>query len=167
MVHCCIPKCRSHSGRAGFEDVTFHRIPADPARRSQWLAVIYRRNWQPAKNAVVCSIHFPPEDFEAWTEFGKNRRLRVTASPSIFLGEEDYVPPPKRKKIKIVNVVSNAASEAEAVDGLDGESWDAPIESKPVIIRAAQPGKCLRSWKGFRFRNCFKINLLVLFRTLI
>ena len=42
MVYCCFPGCYAHSERAQYEGVTFHRFPADPARKDLWIQQINR-----------------------------------------------------------------------------------------------------------------------------
>jgi hypothetical protein len=49
-----------------------------------------RDNWKPAKNAVICSLHFDSADFKAESGSGdkemRRRRLADNAVPTKFAG---------------------------------------------------------------------------------
>ncbi|XP_063632464.1 uncharacterized protein LOC134803593 [Cydia splendana] len=77
-VECSVFGCRS-SDR---DRVSFHPLPQDPDRRSQWLKLINRQDLddklRSGHHAVVCSIHFLPEQIV-------NGVLAPIALPSLLL----------------------------------------------------------------------------------
>uniref|UniRef100_A0A3B1KL06 THAP domain-containing protein 1 n=1 Tax=Astyanax mexicanus TaxID=7994 RepID=A0A3B1KL06_ASTMX len=62
--------------------ISFHRFPADPEVRAQWLIKIRRENFSPVACTRVCSRHFQTGDF-AVTAGGK-RTLNRGAVPCLF-----------------------------------------------------------------------------------
>ncbi|KAH7960939.1 hypothetical protein HPB49_025206 [Dermacentor silvarum] len=80
MRLCCVPKCSS-SLRRSVQGVSFHEIPSDSSLRDQWLRAISRKDWGPASNPVVCSLHFLTADFR---KDCKKRLLKPGAVPSVF-----------------------------------------------------------------------------------
>ena len=46
------------------QGVTKHVFPKDPNRLAAWVKAVPRENWKPAKNAILCSMHFEPGDFK-------------------------------------------------------------------------------------------------------
>ena len=55
--------------------ISTHIFPNDGARRAEWICAIPWKNWQPAKKAIVCSLHFQECDF---------KRLSNDTNPSQF-----------------------------------------------------------------------------------
>ncbi|CAH2101072.1 unnamed protein product [Euphydryas editha] len=62
MVICCIIGCKSRSEQK-LQDITFHTFPKDSAIRKLWIHATGRQNWQPTKNARICSRHFEQRCF--------------------------------------------------------------------------------------------------------
>ncbi|KAH7932917.1 hypothetical protein HPB49_004896 [Dermacentor silvarum] len=67
------------------QGVSFHEIPSDSSLRDQWLKAISRKDWGPASNPVVCSLHFLTADFR---KDCKKRLLKAGAVPSVFDEQE-------------------------------------------------------------------------------
>ncbi|XP_063371392.1 52 kDa repressor of the inhibitor of the protein kinase-like [Cydia amplana] len=77
-VECSVFGCRSSER----DQVSFHPLPQDPDRCSQWLKLINRQDLadklRSGQHAVVCSIHFLPEQIV-------NGVLVQNALPSLLL----------------------------------------------------------------------------------
>ena len=82
------------------EGVSTHVFPKDPTRRELWIKAIPRSGFNPAKKAVVCSLHFEDSDFEnsrkdsnPRRQLGelKIRRLKLDAVPRKFPGLPGYL----------------------------------------------------------------------------
>lgn len=52
---CAVSGCKS---RAGADDLSFFRFPADPARRKRWEDALGRQGWKAKDHTRVCSRHF-------------------------------------------------------------------------------------------------------------
>ncbi|KAH7942264.1 hypothetical protein HPB49_022452 [Dermacentor silvarum] len=87
MRLCCVPKCSS-SLRRRVQGVSFHEIPSDSSLRDQWLKAISKKDWGPASNPVVCSLHFLTADFR---KDCKKRLLKPGAVPSVFDEQESCI----------------------------------------------------------------------------
>jgi len=85
---CCAFGCRNYNIPGGGK--TFHRLPADPALRQQWVLRISRADWSPAKTSVLCSDHFTADCFihPAVPGFYTRCRLKPDAVPTVFHFEE-------------------------------------------------------------------------------
>ncbi|KAG9279347.1 hypothetical protein AMEX_G4863, partial [Astyanax mexicanus] len=90
-LHCCVPLC-ANSSRYNSE-ISFHRFPADPEVRAQWLIKIRRENFSPVACTRVCSRHFKTGDF-AVTAGGK-RTLNRGAVPCLFAWNSFSIPAPR------------------------------------------------------------------------
>ncbi|KAH9368597.1 hypothetical protein HPB48_004052 [Haemaphysalis longicornis] len=122
MPYCCVPRCKSWSGRKE-TGVSFHEIPSDQELREKWLKVISRDNWTPNSTScysTVCSRHFVPSDYK---EGCSTRRLKKGAVPSVFQEYPSYLQP--RKQIER----SDAALRKRAAAALAGE----PAQKKRAI----------------------------------
>ena len=53
--------------------VHFYCFPADPERRTKWIAAVRRKNWTPGKNSWLCSPHF----------IGERNRIRSITGNSV------------------------------------------------------------------------------------
>ena len=64
-MSCIAPGCTSGYGKEKLPPgVSSHCFPKDPIKRAKWIQAIPRRNWNPLKKAVICSLHFDKEDFK-------------------------------------------------------------------------------------------------------
>ncbi|KAH7975038.1 hypothetical protein HPB49_022917 [Dermacentor silvarum] len=84
MRLCCVPKCSS-SLRRRVQAVSFHEMPSGSSLSDQWLKANSRKDWGPASNPVVCSLHFLTADFR---KDCKKRLLKPGAVPSVFDKQE-------------------------------------------------------------------------------
>lgn len=69
------------------KNVSYHYFPTDDNAKQQWIIALKRKDYKPAKYAVVCSDHFTNDCFISNDEtFGDNKRKRLhgNAVPSIF-----------------------------------------------------------------------------------
>ncbi|KAH7976578.1 hypothetical protein HPB52_016519 [Rhipicephalus sanguineus] len=114
MPYCCVPHCKSWSGRKE-TGISFHEIPSDQELREKWLKVISRDNWTPNSTScysTVCSRHFVPSDFK---EGCTTRRLKKGSVPSVFHEYPSYLQPCKQTER------SDAALRKRAAAVLTGE----------------------------------------------
>ncbi|GAB6027020.1 hypothetical protein CHUAL_013749 [Chamberlinius hualienensis] len=82
MVNCCVPYCKSESGKKNTLSVSFHDFPlASETLSMQWINNISRQDWKPSDTSKVCSLHFLPTDYKCG---GKLKRLLPNAVPSVF-----------------------------------------------------------------------------------
>ncbi|KAG9279345.1 hypothetical protein AMEX_G4867 [Astyanax mexicanus] len=81
MCGCIVMSCSLFTVMYNSE-ISFHRFPADPEVRAQWLIKIRRENFSPVACTRVCSRHFKTGDF-AVTAGGK-RTLNRGAVPCLF-----------------------------------------------------------------------------------
>uniref|UniRef100_A0A3B1IYV1 THAP domain-containing protein 1 n=1 Tax=Astyanax mexicanus TaxID=7994 RepID=A0A3B1IYV1_ASTMX len=91
MCGCIVMSCSLFTVMYNSE-ISFHRFPADPEVRAQWLIKIRRENFSPVACTRVCSRHFQTGDF-AVTAGGK-RTLNRGAVPCLFAWNSlVYLPP--------------------------------------------------------------------------
>ncbi len=105
--YCAAMFCRTGYNHTPLpEGVSLHQFPwSNPELVEMWKHVLKRRDWEPTKRSVICSLHFKPTDFkaESWDHQkarreGKNlkrRVLKLGAIPSVFPGVPNIV---QRKK---------------------------------------------------------------------
>lgn len=96
MPHCVAFGCNFQSKRNKGTDVSLHSFPHEKTRRKQWEDVCGRV--QLPKDPRLCSSHFSPDAFEAFSRprlikeltgaSGYKRRLKSNAVPTIFRYEE-------------------------------------------------------------------------------
>uniref|UniRef100_A0A0K2TVM1 THAP domain containing, apoptosis associated protein 2 [Latimeria chalumnae] n=2 Tax=Lepeophtheirus salmonis TaxID=72036 RepID=A0A0K2TVM1_LEPSM len=61
---CSVPNCRSgYIGSNTLKGISFHALPRDPERKTHWLNVIPRKNWNPSLYSSICSLHFRASDY--------------------------------------------------------------------------------------------------------
>ncbi|KAH8026445.1 hypothetical protein HPB51_020555 [Rhipicephalus microplus] len=96
MAYCCVPKCKSDAKRK-VPGISFHEIPSDSEARAAWLKAIARKDWMPnttSRYSVVCSRHFLLTDYK---EGCKTRKLKRSATPSVFDDYPEYMQPKPKK----------------------------------------------------------------------
>lgn len=103
--YCHVLGCVNGLGKclstASSEKVSYHRVPKDEPRRTQWLNAL-RLRISHTKTSVlqVCSDHFLPKDFfydpklRSEFKFRQKIRLNKDAVPSVFPAE--IVRPPRQ-----------------------------------------------------------------------
>jgi len=81
-MSCVAPGCKIGYGSSKPPPgVTKHIFPKDPERLEAWIRAVPRDNWRPAKNAVICSLHFESRDFKIESSRG------VTLCDTFFFGK--------------------------------------------------------------------------------
>ncbi|XP_075709022.1 THAP domain-containing protein 2-like [Rhinoderma darwinii] len=88
--------CSNNSKRGNL--VTFHRFPANPERRKQWLNLMNREYFSPSLHTFLCSRHFDESCFD---RTGQTVRLRTNAVPTIFIYPDHMVEKIALKKAAI------------------------------------------------------------------
>ncbi|XP_077069071.1 uncharacterized protein LOC143721966 [Siphateles boraxobius] len=87
---CCAYNCRNTTVKN--KTVSFHKFPLkDPNLLKKWLQKLRWKDWKPAPNSKICSIHF---EKKCLIEDGKRTRLHPWAVPTIFSFPTRY---PERK----------------------------------------------------------------------
>lgn len=100
-MSCVVPNCKSFAGKYPL-GVTKHLIPGNVKRREQWIKAIPRKDWEPSKFSVVCSLHFEDSDYREHRNDGNlsrrkqkgsliKKQLKPTAVPRIFPGLPSYL----------------------------------------------------------------------------
>ncbi|CAH1999203.1 unnamed protein product [Acanthoscelides obtectus] len=75
---CCVCKLRSLQPEA--KGLSFHRIPAEPTRRSIWVSLLgFEKDHELPKCAAICWKHFRQSNFVIMGD--EVRRLRSNAAP--------------------------------------------------------------------------------------
>uniref|UniRef100_A0A669C549 Uncharacterized LOC109201326 n=1 Tax=Oreochromis niloticus TaxID=8128 RepID=A0A669C549_ORENI len=100
MPHCAAFGCNFQSKGNKGTDVSLHSFPHEKARRKQWEDACGRV--QLPKDSRLCSRHFSPDAFEAFSRprlikeltgaSGYKRRLKPNAVPTVFRYEETTGP---------------------------------------------------------------------------
>ena len=111
---CLVAQCGSSKRNKGSQEISFHELPSDPARRACWLKVI--DEWSglrtvPPRNVLkqcyyVCGRHFTTDSF-----FPGTTRLNRNVVPTIFYGAitpdlADSTEEPAAKKIRLDCITS-------------------------------------------------------------
>uniref|UniRef100_A0A8C6LG75 THAP domain-containing protein 1 n=1 Tax=Nothobranchius furzeri TaxID=105023 RepID=A0A8C6LG75_NOTFU len=89
MLHCAAFGCNFQSEGNKGSDVSLHSFPTGKKRRKQWEDACGRT--QLPKDPRLCSQHFSPDAFEAYTA-GYKRRRKLNALPTIFPHKEPKRP---------------------------------------------------------------------------
>ncbi|XP_066253748.1 uncharacterized protein [Euwallacea similis] len=88
MVKCSAFGCNSSSSKKDPRDkpeITFHRFPTDPVKKSYWVQNMGLDDWEPTKYDCLCSRHFENEWFYRTRATGYVKLLN-NAIPTIFEG---------------------------------------------------------------------------------
>ena len=88
MPQCLALNCKNHSTRNKKSGITFHRLPRDQARLSEWLVNLQRIDFKPSVASRVCSEHFTVDCFD---RTGSRVLLSKLAVPTIFIEEPTRV----------------------------------------------------------------------------
>ena len=65
---CVVLSCKNHHEKDDKRGLSYHWFPSiksNPQKRQLWLSAIGRPNYNPPKNAVICSIHFKSNYFKS------------------------------------------------------------------------------------------------------
>ena len=81
MPNCAAVGCRNYVKLGSPSGITFHRFPADSARREEWLRNLMRPDWSPSKYSRLCSLHFTDDCFD---KSGERVLLKKASVPTIF-----------------------------------------------------------------------------------
>ena len=79
---CAVLSCKNHHEKDDKRGLSYHWFPSiksNPQKWQLWLSAIGRPNYNPPKNAVICSIHFKSNYFKS---NGKAKRLKEDAIPT-------------------------------------------------------------------------------------
>ncbi len=93
MSECLIlfPGCKTGYGSSKVPPgISTHIFPKDQSRREKWIRAIPRKNWEPGKKAVVCSLHFQISDFKTESQDSNKGRNKVDLKRKIL--KHDAVP---------------------------------------------------------------------------
>ena len=75
--NCAVLSCKNHHEKDDKHGLSYHWFPSiksNPQKWQLWLSAIGRPNYNPPKNAIICSIHFKSN--------GKAKRLKEDAIPT-------------------------------------------------------------------------------------
>lgn len=93
VFRCCAYNCKNTAVTT--KSVSFHRFPLkDPTLLKKWLKKLRWKDWKPAPNSKICSIHF---EKKCLIVDGKRTRLHSWAVPTIFSFPNRYL----ERKVKI------------------------------------------------------------------
>lgn len=98
MVYCCIPFCKSRSGKT--PGVSFHQFPSDEELCSKWKKNISRENLiinDKSPSTVVCCRHFLQSDYVAGCRI---KKLLPSSVPTVFEEYPSYLAPSAKKPRK-------------------------------------------------------------------
>lgn len=86
VYHCCAYNCKN---TAKNKSLSFHKFPMnDPNLLKKWLKNLRWKDWKPAPNSKICSVHF---EKKCLIEDGKRTRLHSRAVPTIFSFPNRYL----------------------------------------------------------------------------
>ncbi len=85
-MSCVAPGCKSGYGTEKLPDgVTKHVFPKNPVLFEKWIKAIPRADWKPAKNSVICSLHFEQSDYKTEKTGAKKEQLkRRRLKPGVY-----------------------------------------------------------------------------------
>ena len=64
MPACSIPGCKSgYATQSDGKKYMSFQLPKSEEMKAIWISKIYRENFEPSKNTIVCSRHFLEDDF--------------------------------------------------------------------------------------------------------
>lgn len=145
MPQCAVFGCNNASGREKIDSetgsvISYHKIPSDKSLRKSWINRLSRKDWEPTKNAVVCSIHFKPIDFEPdmysriMGTDSRPRRLKNGAVPSMFLRGQKRLHPSELRSTSACLDKRNKLEEAENLQQLlQNDTETNSIELSPSV----------------------------------
>ncbi|XP_043091826.1 uncharacterized protein zgc:163143 isoform X2 [Puntigrus tetrazona] len=129
VCHCCAYNCKN---TAKNKSLSFHKFPLkDPTLLKKWLKNLRWKDWKPAPNSKICSVHFENKCF---VEDGKRTRLHSWAVPTIFSFPNRYL----ERKVKInprskraLGIVAESNSPDQAAPDATTETSQKPYSEKP------------------------------------
>ncbi|XP_016388842.1 uncharacterized protein LOC107724428 isoform X2 [Sinocyclocheilus rhinocerous] len=118
VYRCCAYNCKN---TARIKSLSFHKFPLkDPNLLKKWLNNLRWKDWKPAPNSKICSIHF---EKKCLIEDGKRTRLHSWAVPTIFSFPNRYL---ERK-----GIVADSNSSGQAAPDVTAETSQKSNSEKP------------------------------------
>ncbi|XP_058622743.1 uncharacterized protein zgc:163143 isoform X2 [Onychostoma macrolepis] len=118
VFRCCAYNCKN---TAKNKSLSFHKFPLkDPNLLKKWLKNLRWKDWKPAPNSKICSIHF---EKKCLIEDGKRTRLHSWAVPTIFSFPNRYL---ERK-----GIVADSNSSGQAAPDVTAETSQRSNSEKP------------------------------------
>ncbi|XP_016148830.1 uncharacterized protein [Sinocyclocheilus grahami] len=118
VYRCCAYNCKN---TARNKSLSFHKFPLkDPNLLKKWLNNLRWKDWKPASNSKICSIHF---EKKCLSEDGKRTRLHSWAVPTIFSFPNRYL---ERK-----GIVADSNSSGQAAPDVTAETSQKSNSEKP------------------------------------
>ncbi|XP_016341121.1 uncharacterized protein LOC107688084 isoform X2 [Sinocyclocheilus anshuiensis] len=129
VLSCCAYNCKN---TAKNKSLSFHKFPLkDPNLLKKWLKNLRWKDWKPAPNSKICSIHF---EKKCLIEDGKRTRLHSWAVPTIFSFPKRYL----ERKVKInprsrraLGIVADSNSSSQAAPDMTAEISQKSKSEKP------------------------------------
>uniref|UniRef100_A0A8C1DET8 THAP domain-containing protein 1 n=2 Tax=Cyprinus carpio TaxID=7962 RepID=A0A8C1DET8_CYPCA len=129
VYHCCAYNCKNISRN---KSLSFHKFPLkDPNLLKKWLNNLRWKDWKPAANSKICSIHF---EKKCLIEDGKRTRLHSWAVPTIFSFPNRYL----ERKVKInprsrraLGIAADSNSSGRAAPDVTAETSQKSNSEKP------------------------------------
>uniref|UniRef100_A0A8C1YKA3 THAP domain-containing protein 1 n=1 Tax=Cyprinus carpio TaxID=7962 RepID=A0A8C1YKA3_CYPCA len=129
VYHCCAYNCKNISRN---KSLSFHKFPLkDPNLLKKWLNNLRWKDWKPAPNSKICSIHF---EKKCLIEDGKRTRLHSWAVPTIFSFPNRYL----ERKVKInprsrraLGIAADSNSSGQAAPDVTAETSQKSNSEKP------------------------------------
>ncbi|MGH0156863.1 UNVERIFIED_CONTAM: hypothetical protein FKN15_031839 [Acipenser sinensis] len=139
---CSVPGCYNSGYRN--PELHFHAFPADPTRRSQWIAATKRDPGPTSQikkgSTYVCSAHFKPEDYK-WTPVRKS--LKADAVPRIFTHCEGWEDLPCGQQTSdrkpLPSMADCATQQLPSVPWLSPDVKQEPPETPPPLLLKEEP----------------------------
>ncbi|KAG1968203.1 THAP domain-containing protein [Pimephales promelas] len=127
---CCAYNCRNTA--VSNSTVSFHQFPLkDRNLLKKWLHKLRWKDWKPAPNSKICSVHF---EKKCLIQDGKRTRLQPWAVPTIFSFPSRFA----ERKVKInprsrraLGNVSDSNSSLQAAPDLKAETSQTSYSGKP------------------------------------
>lgn len=129
VLRCCAFNCKN---TARNESISFHKFPLkDPNLLKKWLKNLRWKDWKPAPNSKICSVHF---EKKCLIEDGKRTRLHSWAVPTIFSFPKRH----EERKVKInprsrraLGIVAGSNSPGQAAPDMTAETSKKSNSEKP------------------------------------
>uniref|UniRef100_A0A673NNT9 THAP domain-containing protein 1 n=1 Tax=Sinocyclocheilus rhinocerous TaxID=307959 RepID=A0A673NNT9_9TELE len=145
VLSCCAYNCKN---TAKNKSLSFHKFPLkDPNLLKKWLKNLRWKDWKPAPNSKICSIHF---EKKCLIEDGKRTRLHSWAVPTIFSFPKRYL----ERKVKLV--ISNRKRTSKLTDALRlTQTFHKTIIENHLKYRGNSQVKERWEWLGLDVRGPF------------
>ncbi|XP_051745722.1 uncharacterized protein zgc:163143 [Ctenopharyngodon idella] len=129
---CCAYNCKNTAARN--KSVSFHKFPLkDPNLLKKWLKNLRWKDWKPAPNSKICSIHF---EEKCLIVEGKRTRLHSWAVPTIFSFPNRYLERkvkinPRSRRALLKGNVGDSNSSLQAAPDMTAETSQTSDSEKP------------------------------------